>query len=142
MKAVFIYEKNKTKLAGLASSMEEVLKSSGFDTAKCEIGQSGQDVKDSLKSLSGADLIIIGAESPGWDGTLPENIKNFISSCAYLEGRKTAVFLAKKMFGDKKALKNLMRLVEERGGFLFDFDTIAGETNAKGFAHRLKSLKK
>ncbi|MCE1248991.1 MAG: hypothetical protein LWY06_20325 [Firmicutes bacterium] len=142
MKLVFVCEKYKSKLVKACGIMEQVVSVSGFQTARCEIDEAGQDAKENIKALSGADLLVIGTEPTGWDGVISDNLKKFIASCSHIEGRKVVVFSLKKLFGDKKALKNLMKAVEERGGFLFDFDIIAGEQDAKAFAERLKSAKK
>ncbi len=77
-----------------------------------------------------------------WDGGVSTSTLNFIDRWSFIEGKKVAVFVTKKMMGSGGALKKLMQAVEKRGGFLFDFEEISGKKSAKQYAQRLIYIKK
>lgn len=138
MKITITYPDKNKKLILFASTIHKQLETAGFDVVHYKIGKTDNNVQEVAKSHS-SDLIIIGAETTSWDGYLPENLSSFIRECSYIEGRKTAVFVTHNFLGSQKALHNLMRLVEERGGFLFDFEIIGNEKQAGEYGKRLTS---
>lgn len=141
MKIAFLYEKTGGKISILVSAMEKVLSDTGFEIAKIEIDETGERTQVVGKALLGIDLIIIGMETPFWGGEISERFAKFIEGCPYIEGRKVAVFVTKKMTGSKESLKKIMSLVERAGGFLFDFEIVGSEQEAGRFGRRLCSIK-
>ncbi len=139
MKTTITYLDKNEKLRLFADAIQKQMEASGFEVVHYKITESDTNIQEIARSHS-SDLIIIGAETTSWDGFLPESLSSFVKECSYIEGRKIAVFITKSFLGSKKALHNLMKLVEERGGFLFDFEIIGSEKQAREYGKRLTSV--
>lgn len=139
MKITITYPDQNEKLRLYAVAIQKQMEAADFEVIHYKIPESDNNIQEVARSHS-SDLIIIGAETTSWDGFLPDNLSSFIRECSYIEGRKTAVFVTQSFLGARKALHNLMRLVEERGGFLFDFEIIGNENQAGKYGKRLTSV--
>lgn len=139
MKITITYTEKNEKLRLFADAIQKQMEYSGFEVVHYKIAESDYNIQEVAKSHS-SDLIVVGAETTSWDGCLSDSLSNFVKECSYIEGRKTAVFVTHNFMGSQKALHNLMRLVEERGGFLFDFEIIGNEKQAGEYGKRLTSV--
>ena len=140
MKITITYPDKNEKLQSFAVTIQKQMEDAGFDVVHYKISESDNNIQEVARSHS-SDLIVIGAETTSWDGFLPDNLSNFVKECSYIEGRKIAVFVTHSFLGSKKTMHNLMRLAEERGGFLFDFEIIGNEKQAAEYGKRLTSVK-
>ena len=141
MKITIVYPENSNRLQKISDIMKEEFVSDNFEIIIHPVG----DETVALQKLAGSlltDLIIIGVEPISWSGDFSTNILTFLQESTLFEGRRIAIFVLKKFLGTQKALSGLMKVVEEKGGFLFDFETLGNNKDAREYACRLKSIKK
>lgn len=125
-----------------AETLEKLFTDGGFKFSRYDIPDESGDTREFSRLFSSVDLIVLGGETASWDGGLSRELLEFLDRCPYIEGKKIAVFVTRKMMGSGGALRKLMDAVEKRGGFLFDFEEISGGKSAGDFAKRLFSIGK
>jgi len=120
--------------------MKNILEQNNFDVEIFVI-RNEESGSFQYRLFSNSKLIIIGLESPSWGDEIPAEFEKFIGNCPFIAGKQVAVFVTRKIFGSPASLKHLMKMVEENGGFVFDFEIIGDEKSAEEFAQRLTSIK-
>jgi len=141
MKITIAIQKGYKGLIHFAKLMKDALSGAGFEAIVFEIDENSENRQILSKAFSSSDLIVVGGETISWGGDISPELLAFIDKCPYIEGRKIAIFVTKKLWGSREAKKNLMRAVEHRGGFLFDFEIIGNAADAGEYAGRLASIK-
>lgn len=89
------------------------------------------------------DVICVGSPVKGlFGGKLAADIDLSVKRCTRLEGKLAAAFVQPAVFGNTKALRDLMNLLETRGAWVQDFAMLTGQSELKEFAKRLSELKR
>lgn len=139
MKITIAYNK---EITNIVKTMEKILRNDGFDIDVFEIREE-ESASGSFQSglFSSSKLIIICMGQTSRGSGIPIKFEEFINNCPFIGGKQIAVLVTKKIFGASTSLKHLMKIVEENGGFLFDFEIIGNEESAEKFAQRLSSIR-
>ncbi|MCD6257487.1 hypothetical protein J7J45_05435 [Candidatus Aerophobetes bacterium] len=133
MRVMVIYSSQSKKFDSLAEVMSATLQSKGHQVEKIKVERAGR-----IPSLFAYDLVFVGSPVEGfWGGKFSEELSNFIGKCVGFEGKKSAVFVYPKTFGTGKAMKRIMRRLEEKGSIVIDFRSIKNKSEARAFAEKL-----
>ncbi len=91
-----------------------------------------------VPSLFAYDLVFVGSPVEGfWGGKFSEELSDIIGRCTGLEGKKSVVYVYPKTFGTGKAMKRIMKHLEQKGSIVIDFRSIKSKSDARAFAERL-----
>jgi flavodoxin len=142
MKVSLIITGDSQQMAKISSLLQKELTSSGVDLEVIHISKHIETSDIAYPRLHRADLIVLGAPSIPWKGDIPDETKDFIEACTFLEGKTVAVFVDNAIWGADKALRKLMSALEKKGALLFDFEVLKNAHLVKEFAHRLISARK
>lgn len=140
IKATIVHNKNEKKSACLGQALFQSFTGFGWTVSILDLDDETVHPQKIVSCFSSADLIVIGGETLTWSGKVSQRLINFIKECSYIEGRKIVVYSVKTLFGSQKALKKLMKAVEERGGFLADFEVLSNVKDCVSFSKRMLSL--
>ncbi len=133
MKAILIYSSKFRKFDKIAEMIFATLQSKGHRVKKIKVEESTK-----APSLFPYDLVFVGSPVEGlWGGRFSEKLDGFIKKCTGLQGKKSAVFVYPKAIGTGKAMKQIMRRLEQKGSIVIDFRSIKKESEAKAFAEKL-----
>lgn len=95
-----------------------------------------------IESLFLYDLVYVGSPVLGfWGGKFSEPLASYLKKCSGLEGKKIAVFVIPKLLGVSKALKRIMKLLEEKGSIVIAFQSIKNLSEARDFGKRLSKAR-
>ncbi|MCD4785700.1 MAG: hypothetical protein K8T10_17905 [Candidatus Eremiobacteraeota bacterium] len=138
MKLAIAYNK---EITNIVKTMGKALRDEGFDVDLFEIKEAEKTDTFHSGLFSSSKLIIIGLGQTSRSGGIPMEFEEFINNSPFIGGKQIAVFVTKKVNRASTSLKHLMKIVEENGGFLFDFEIIGNEESAEKFALRLSSIR-
>lgn len=133
MRAIIIY-------SGKSKSMEAIVQalSSSIQAMGHEVQQVRAEKSTRVESLFLYDLVYVGSPVLGfWGGKFSESLASYLKKCSGLESKKVAVFVIPKLFGVRKALKRIMKLLEEKGSIVIAFQSIKKLSEARDFGKRL-----
>jgi len=130
---MLIYSSHSKKFDQIATTIFATLQSQGHRAEKIKIEESPR-----VPSLFPYDLVFVGSQVEGvWGGKFSENLDSFLTKCTGFEGKKSVVFVYPKPVGTGKAMKKIMKRLEEKGSIVIDFRSIKTNSEAKAFAERL-----
>lgn len=133
MRAMLIYSSQSKKFDALTEIIFSTLQTGGHQVDKVKVEEA-----DRAPVLFPYDLVFFGSPVEGfWGGKFSEELNSFIGKCSGLQGKKTVVFVYPKAIGTGKAMKRIMRRLEEKGSIVIDFRSIKNKSDAKAFAERL-----
>jgi hypothetical protein len=111
---------------------------SSIQTMGHEVQKVRAEKSTRVESLFLYDLVYVGSPVLGfWGGKFSEPLASYLKKCSGLEGKKVAVFVIPKIFGVSKALKRIMKLLEEKGSIVIAFQSIKKLSEARDFGKRL-----
>ena len=137
MKLSLVFPDNETRVKSLVHAMERVWREEGTEVSPLGLVNVPDEGGGAFSCIKRSDLIVIGSATVGWSGGISPVVEDFLHSRNLVEGRRVAVFVSARILGSSGALKKIMSLVEECGGFLFDFEVIGNTREAAAFARRL-----
>jgi flavorubredoxin len=141
MKATLFFSGESGKIKRFFSDIEARLKKEGVDTAMVQAGTDSAGEAAVAVRVRGSAFVVVGSPVVGWTGGISPTLESFLKGSSLFEGKKVAVFVEKKFFGAKAALRRLMEAVEKQGGFVFDFEVLSCSRKAGEFAARLLSVR-
>lgn len=124
--------------------MEAVIQAitSSIEAMGHEVREMKAEKSARIESLFLYDLVYVGSPVLGfWGGKFSEPLASYLKKCSGLEGKKTAVFVIPKLFGVSKALKRIMKLLEEKGSIVIAFQSIKNLSEARDFGKRLSKAR-
>lgn len=133
MRTIIIY-------SGESKGMEAVVQalSSSIQAMGHEVHQVKAEKSARAESLFLYDLVYVGSPVLGsWGGKFSQPLASYLKKCSGLESKKIAVFVIPKLFGVSKALKRIMKLLEEKGSIVIAFQSIKKLSEARDFGKRL-----
>lgn len=125
---VYIPAKGSDALAPLAKAMARTLESAGH---RVDVSRAG---KDDIPSLTGYDYVVVGTESSGAFGKIPEAVPKLLAQAGMLSGKRSMAFFRKSGLRPEKALGRLMRSMEAEGMVVNCAEIVAGESQAAALA--------
>jgi menaquinone-dependent protoporphyrinogen IX oxidase len=121
---VYVPSKGSDTLAPIAKAMARSLESSGYlvDLAEARADESPR--------LTGYDYIVIGTESAGAFGKIPEGVGRFLAQAGMLTGKRSMAFFRKSGLRSEKALARLMKAMEAEGMVVNCAEVVSNEATA------------
>lgn len=123
-------------LQQLAKALAQGLEAASFQV---DLMQLSSDRSGPI-SVAPYDVICVGSPTVGLRGHIAPDIEPALGRCSRLEGKRTAAFVRRGLFGSSKALRRLMAALERQGAWVEDFADLANPSEARAFGERLKSL--
>ncbi len=140
MRISLVFPDNDSRVNDLAGIMNKVWQDGGAEVSLLKSMHGSDNHRAAFNCFKRSDLIVLGSSTLGWSGGISRELEDIIRRQNLVEGRRVAVFIAGGFLGSSRALTRIMGLVEECGGFLFDFEIIKNSHNAEAFARRLLKL--
>lgn len=136
MEALILYSQG-GRVPELAKAIADELRAMGH-TAQLLQAESGGTGPISCGRY---DLVVVGSRVVGvFGGKVADDIDASLKRCTRLEGKTTAAFVEPGLFGNVKALRHLMDLMERQGALVRDFASLATESDARKFAQAVAKL--
>lgn len=89
-------------------------------------------------TLPSHEAILVGIETMGWWGKkIHPLMEQFIAQGPPLDGKRLSPFVYVRHPFQRKTCHELMRLLESRGAFLFDFEVLRSLREARSFGVRI-----
>ena len=124
-------------MEGLAQAVGEGLRLAGVRPVLLRVDRAASGAI----LVSGHDLICVGSPVLGaWRGRAAADVMAVLEQCRPLEGKRSAVFVRRRVWGSGAALKELMAALEQQGAWVEDFEALASPAEAREFGLRLRSL--
>lgn len=136
MRALVLYGSDR-RLDPVARGVAAGLEAAGVTVDLVSIDQTG----DGPISTAQYQLVVVGSTSRGlFGGKVPDEMANALPRCSRLQGKKTAAFIVRGLFGASKTLRVLMALLEKEGAWVQDFAALRNGNEAREFGLRLQNL--
>jgi hypothetical protein len=121
---IYVPAKAPDALAAVAKSMARAIEAEGHfvDVSQARPGET--------PSLTGYDYVIVGTESAGAFGKIPEGVSQSLSQAGMLAGKRSMAFLRKSGLRPEKALSRLMKAMEGEGMLVNFAEVVAKEADA------------
>lgn len=137
MKVMIIYSSETKSMEAVARAISSSTQAMGHEVRQVKAEKSTQ-----AESLFAYDLVYVGSPVLGsWGGKFSPSLASYLNRCSGLEGKKVAVFVIPKLLGVSKALKRIMKLLEEKGSIVVAFQSIKKLSEARDFGKRLSKLR-
>jgi menaquinone-dependent protoporphyrinogen IX oxidase len=126
MRVALLYfpSKGSDAILPIAKAMARSLEASGHFV---DIGEARSDESP---RLTGYDYVVIGAESAGAFGKIPESIAQYLAQAGTLTGKRSMAFIRKSGLRPEKALARLMKAMEAEGMVVNCAEIVANEADA------------
>ncbi len=131
MQKILILHSEDKKVTAVAEGIKKGAEASGHRVdIKLATGASGQDI-----SFHPYDLVIVGSEKKGLiKGRPPEVMSETFSRCKRTVGQESMAFLRPSLFGNTRALRELMNEMEKHGMVVRDFATLKSTADGEEFS--------
>jgi len=127
LRVAFVYLGKDKGLHQITRYMINNFEKSGHTVKTVEI----EDVSSPI-NFRPYDVIFIGSSVvSAFGGKISPEVINFLKSTVGMEGKKTVAYVRPSLFGTDKALRRLMAIMESRGAFVIDFQSIKNEKDAQ-----------
>jgi menaquinone-dependent protoporphyrinogen IX oxidase len=125
---VYFPSKGSDAILPIAKAMARSFEASGHfaDVAEARADESPR--------LTGYDYVVIGAESAGAFGKIPESIPKYLAQAGMLTGKRSMAFFRKSGLRPEKALARLMKAMESEGMVVNCAEIVANEAEAARIA--------
>lgn len=134
MRAAVVYfaANSRDRILNLARALARGIESQGHQV----------DIVDGLRDLNTKmtiyQYIAVGAEpTSSFGGKIPNRVSQFLSSSGIVSGKRSFAFVPKNLFGSGKALRRLMRSMEQEGMYLKTSDILRSAPEAEEVGRRL-----
>jgi menaquinone-dependent protoporphyrinogen IX oxidase len=125
---VYIPSKSPEAIAALAKAMARSLESAGHFVDVSEARA------DDSPRLTGYDYVIVGTESAGLFGKIPDRVARFLAQAGTITGKRSMAFLRKGGLRPEKALNRLMKAMEAEGMIVNCAELVRNEAAAAAAA--------
>ncbi len=137
MRVIIIYSDESKSMEAIVQAMGSSIQAMGHEVQQVKAEKSAR-----IESLFLYDLVYVGSPVLGfWGGKFSEPLASYLKKCSGLEGKKIAVFVIPKLLGVSKALKRIMKLLEEKGSIVIAFQSIKNLSEARDFGKRLSKAR-
>jgi hypothetical protein len=121
---VYFPAKGSDAIAPIAKAMARAFEAAGHFTDLAEARS------DESPRLTGYDYIVIGTESAGAFGKIPEGIPQLLAQAGTLTGKRSMAFFRKSGLRPEKALARLMKAMESEGMVVSSAEIVTNEATA------------
>ncbi len=137
MRVIIIYSGESKSMEAVVQAITSSIEAMGHEVREVKAEKSAR-----IESLFLYDLVYVGSPVLGfWGGKFSEPLASYLKKCSGLEGKKIAVFVIPKLLGVSKALKKIMKLLEEKGSIVIAFQSIKNLSEARDFGKRLSKAR-
>jgi len=137
LRVIIIYSGESKSMEAIVQAMGSSIQAMGHEVQQVKAEKSAR-----IESLFLYDLVYVGSPVLGfWGGKFSEPLASYLKKCSGLEGKKIAVFVIPKLLGVSKALKRIMKLLEEKGSIVIAFQSIKNLSEARDFGKRLSKAR-
>jgi len=137
MRIAVVYSSRSRKFDGITRAILATLQSQGHT-----VDEIRTEKVTRIPSLFQYELVFVGSAVEGaWGGKFSESLESFIKKCSGLQGKRSVVFVYPRPLGTSKAMKRIMKRLEEKGSIVIDFRSIKTVSQAREFARRLGERK-
>lgn len=135
-RALILYS-GEGNMAPIAEGLAQGLEEGGWQTQRMQAEPRGTGAI----SLAPYQLVCVGSPVQGFfGGRIALDIDMTVKRCSRFEGKHSVAFVRPRMFGNGKALRYLMGVMERQGAWVQDFASLLQAEDAKRFAKRLLHL--
>ncbi|MBN2441975.1 MAG: hypothetical protein JXJ04_11530 [Spirochaetales bacterium] len=128
---IFFSTDKRTQLIDISKALVRGIESQGHQVDLID------GLKNIGKKLTAYQYIVLGTESLGFMGKIPEKISSFLSHAGMIGGKRCSAFIIKALLGTQKALLNLMKLMEQEGMYLTFSDIFESTGHAEMIGKKL-----